>query len=86
MLDDVQLAHLEVVLSRVLREGGQARLVWAVPSTSGSGRRAVTVTRQSPLSLSYRHVRPVRIDRDRLSTMLRAATTLEGLTLLPDDF
>lgn len=81
-IDDRTLAHLQIVITDKLRRGEPLTLTWRDATSTGGGRTAVWISRNSSLVFRYHDSRQPGINRDWLEALAVAANAVAGLRLV----
>lgn len=83
-IEDRALAHLKFVIVNKLRRNEPFTFSWDKPEEDGGGRSSVWISAQIPLEFEFEDATPVELNRAWLDALGQAASTVSGLSPLPE--
>ena len=83
-IPDRDLAHIKFVMVNKLRRNEPFTFSWDKTPEEGGGRSSVWISAQIPLEFEFDDPTPPEMNRDWLEVLGQAASTVSGLTLIPE--
>jgi hypothetical protein len=83
-LPDRELAHIKFVIVNKLRRNEAFTFSWDKPESDGGGRSSVWISAQIPLEFEFDDATPPEMNREWLEQLSQAASTVNGLTPIPE--
>ena len=83
-MTDRELAHIKFVMVNKLRRNEAFTFSWDKPESEGGGRSSIWVSAQIPLEFEFDDATPPEMNREWLEQLSQAASTVSGLTPLPE--
>lgn len=84
-IDDLALAHLKVVIAAKLRRRESFTISWRHPSGGAGDHSTVWLQPSIPLRFVFHESVAPALDRAQIQALARAANTMGGIHLVPDD-
>jgi len=82
--DDRLLAHLRVVIVTKLRRNESFTFTWDIPSSAGGGRMSLWMQPSIPLQFQFYGSREPALNREWIEALSQVASSVVGLTPLPE--
>lgn len=83
-IEDRELAHLKFVMVNKLRRNEAFMFSWDKSESEGGGRSSVWISAQIPLQFEFDDPNPPTMNREWLEQLSQAASTVSGLTPIPE--